>query len=212
MKTSLSALLVSASTALVACSTNISPDFTLPASPTSGLIVGSITYTGALGARQVLIQNTATGKYTQLQVGQTQTLNPFAGPEVDLDLKASGGTFATELATGSYVIGPWYIRQGPGLVSSAAPIGIRFLVEPGKTVYLGNFHFVETSRFGLGTGSAEVTLEEKSARDMPVLMKRYPGLKSAPLSSTIEPNTRIVGVGGASSKSTTYAPIFFLAK
>jgi hypothetical protein len=213
MKSSLFALVAAAATALVACSTNISPDFKLPASPTSGLIVGSITYTGVIGARQILIQNTTTGKFTRLEVGQAQTLNPFARPDVDVDLNEVGGTFATELATGSYVIGPWYIRQGPGLVSSATPIGIPFVVESGKTIYLGNFHFVQTSRFGLGTGSAEVTLEEKAARDLPVLKKRYPVLETTPLTSTIGPNTKIVGVGGVSSRRfTDLGPIFVPVK
>lgn len=198
---------------LVGCSTNVAPDFRMSAASTTGLAIGSITYTGALGLRRIGVRNIATGEMYRFEVGQSQTLNPFAKPDFDADLGQVGGTVAVELPAGRYAISYWSIRQGPNEVSSTSPIDIGFVVEPGKAVYLGNFHFIQTSRSGLGTGSAEVTYQDMGERDIKALRHRYALLETTPLVTTIEPGFKLEKLGGRSAKKTDVVmPIFVPVK
>lgn len=182
--------------ALAGCANNI-PDDHRAAATATGIAAGSITYTGALGARGLALKNDETGQVTHVRVGTSNTLNPFARPEVDDRLGQVGGTFAVVLAPGRYTVGPWQIRQGPGTLTSMQPVGLPFIVETGKVTYLGSFHFEDTARIGLGTRDAEVTLEDKSARDLPVLEERYKALAAMPKAAALNPGSRYTGLGGS---------------
>ena len=184
--------------ALAGCANNISDDYRASATAT-GIAAGSITYTGALGSRNLALKNDETGKVTHVHVGTSNTLNPFARPEVDERLGQVGGTFAVALPPGRYTVGPWQIRQGPGTVTSIQPVGLPFIVETGKVTYLGSFHFQDTARMGLGTRDAEVSLEDKSARDLPVLEERHKVLASMPKAAALNPGSRFTGLGGGAA-------------
>jgi len=202
-------LLALFSITIAGCSTNIPTDYRIPASPTIGLAVGSITYTGALGARQVFLRNAETGQSYRLAVGVSSTLNPFSRPDVDPDIGKVGGLFAIELPPGSYKIDTWRIVQGSMSLSPSTPIEIPFSVVAGESVYLGNFHFEQTARFFLGTGSVDVTLAGNAERDLPALKRRFPVLAAVPVSTAIDDSVKLQKLGGYSQRHMEFAtPIF----
>ena len=189
-----------ASAFLLACTTNTSKDYRLPDSPTIGLATGSITYSGALGQRAVQFENITTRKKYTVKVGVASTMNPFAKPEIDPDIETIGGLFAIELPTGQYKISSWLVTQGSWFISPTSKIDIPFSVEPGASIYLGNFHFEETSRRFLGSGSAEVTLQSKAPRDMKALAKQFTVLKDIPIKRALSDNVKLERVGGYSEQ------------
>ena len=125
---------------------------------------------------------------------------PPLGPEFDNDLNAKGGTFATVVPAGAYAIRGWRIQQGATVYAPNSPIEIPFTVEPGKVTYVGNFHFHK---------SDVVSLEDRSARDLPILRSRYEGVSAAPLAVSIAPGTKVDSLGGGMNKS-FIAPTFIL--
>jgi hypothetical protein len=189
---------VAMATALAGCASNISDDYRAGATAT-GIAAGSITYNGALGSRSLALKNDETGAVTHVRVGTSNTLNPFAQPEMDDRLGQVGGTFAVALPPGRYTVGSWQIRQGPGTLTSMQPVGLPFIVDTGKVTYLGSFHFQDTARIGLGTRDAEVSLEDKSARDLPVLIERHRALATMPKAAALNPGSKFTGLGGGSA-------------
>jgi hypothetical protein len=202
------------SAVLLGCSTNISKDYRIPESSNLGVAVGSITYSGILGARQVLFQNQSTGKEFIASVGTASTMNPFAKPEFDADIGMIGGLFAVELPAGEYKITAWRVVQGSVFNKPNAPINIPFSISANKSVYLGNFNFVETSRQFLYSGSTEVTLANKEDPDVKALKKRFSMLQYTPIAVTLTENLKIERLGGDSQRRIdfTTVPIFMPAR
>lgn len=97
--------------------------------------------------------------------------------------------------------------QGAAKVWSTEPTGIKFSVEAGTAIYLGNFHFKETSRFVRAITGASVALTDEATRDIPVLIKAFPSLKSNPISQSLEPGTKLESIGGKSDGKIN-VPIF----
>jgi hypothetical protein len=202
----ISMLLLSACT-----STNIPKEYKLPENSNVGLAVGTITYTGSIGAYRILVTNESNTIKYRFEIGQVQW-DPFSEGEFDKDLGMKGKPFATELPAGNYILSHWLIAQGASTTMSKEPISIPFTIEAGKPIYLGNFHFTKTSNFGLGgTKTALVTLEDKANRDLPILNKRYPSINLNPTMRSIAPDSKIENIGGGSSHridmSTIYIPV-----
>ena len=142
--------LLAISLLLGACATpNISKDFSLEKSASTGVAAGSITYEGGYAAYRLHVESKASGKSFLIEHGSSQTLSftlAFKGEEPHHGLRKKGSPFAIELPAGAYVVKSWQISQGAANVWSTAPTGIEFEIKPREAIYLGNFHFRETTR------------------------------------------------------------------
>ena len=183
---------------LSSCSTTrgIPRDFKLNPSGTDGLVIGTITYSSFTGSYNVGWSSPDRKAVFWAGVGFANW--PPLGPEFDDDLKAKGGTFATVVPAGTYAIRGWRIQQGMTIYAPSSPIAVPFTVEPGKTTYIGNFHFAK---------SDVVSLEDRSPRDLPILRSRYEAVSNSPLAFSIAPGTKIESLGGEMNKS-FMTPIF----
>jgi len=187
---------------------NVNSDYALDASKTVGLAVGTITYDSSVGLYNV--SAVPSGRAYKQEEGRIFKVgdsmwHPFIRMYDD-DLKARGGTFAVELPAGEYVLKRWFINQGYITYAAKSDIGITFKVEPGKSVYLGNFHFDENS---------EVSLRDRAARDLPVLRKRFRAMEAAPLAFAISSDANFDKIGGEYSRrmdSPAFVPFALPAK
>jgi hypothetical protein len=190
-------LLLALFAALVATScANVPADYKFDAAKDDGLIVGSITYDSSIGRYSLIAVPSGASKPSVMSVGYSQW--PPLGPLNDDALKARGGTYAVAAPAGSYRVVGWEIRQGAKITRNSAPIDVPFTVEKGKASYLGNLHFSQ---------DWDVSLRDRSARDLPVLQARYEALKQAPLQFTIAKDVNIEKLGG-DYRSQFQIPIF----
>jgi hypothetical protein len=190
-------------------SQNIGPGYTLDPKSKSGVVVGTITYTGGYAAFRLHITGETNESY-KIEHGSSQSLNlvrAFKGEEINSALQMRGSPFAVELPEGSYSIRSWEISQGAARVWSTQAPDISFKVEAGKAIYIGNFHFKETNRFGRAITAASVSLQDQSARDLPAIAAAFPSLSAVPLSQSLTPGTNIKDIGGQSGGKITI-PIF----
>jgi hypothetical protein len=196
---------------LAACAApNISPEYKLSQSGGRGVAAGSITYQGPYGAYSVSIQAKGTGDEYLVKHGGGTTLDPrlaFRGEKPDAGLKQRGSPFAIELPAGHYVIKSWHVSSGAANIISTVPIDIEFDVQAGQAIYLGNFHFTETSRVVRLITGASATLSDQSERDIPVLRAAFPALKDTPITQAISQHARFADVGGRGFTRITI-PIF----
>lgn len=189
---------------------NIEKSYSLDPKRGTGVVTGTITYDGDYAAYRIHVAEVQTGRSYTLQHGEAQTANlvrVFKGEAINADLRVKGSAFAVELPAGEYEIKSWHISQGAANVRSTEPINTRFRVEPGQSIYLGNFHFTETARFVRSITAASLSLTEMSDRDLPVLLKTFPSLQANPIAQSLQPKTRIENVGGQSN-GTIAIPVF----
>ena len=184
---------------------SVDADFKLNPNGTTGIAVGSITYDTGLGVYSVSWTPSAggTGVYAG---GVGYAMWPPLGPEYDSDLKAKGGTFAVEVPAGEYTLQRWSQRAGYMVYSSKRPIGLTFTVLPGKVTYLGNFHFNK---------SDEVSLEDRSSRDIPILKARYGSVRAADVGMSIADGFSLQAIGGEVQRTMdlpAYRPILIPVK
>jgi hypothetical protein len=197
MKRLFTSLLVLAFASLGGCA-NVSSSYKLDPTKGNGLIVGTITYTSYGGEYYVTAIRAADPKTTvRLSVGSAMW-HPFAKVNDD-ELKMKGDTFAVEAAAGEYTLGKWFIKKGNMWYSSDRPIGISFKVEPGKATYIGNIHYVEKD---------SVNLQDMAQRDIPILQARFEAVKATPVSLKIAEGTKLEGLGGTSTRTINFTPIF----
>lgn len=196
---------------LAGCATsNIDDDFSLDKATASGVAAGTITYTGDYAAYILHIVSVTTGKTYRVEHGSSQTLNPvlaFKGEPAHPLLGKTGSPFAVELPAGSYEIRTWQVSQGPSNIGPAETLGLKFDVESGKAIYLGNYHFRISGRMMRLATAARVNLVDEAQRDVPVLQEVFPALKTAPLTMALAPQTRIENIGGLGTGKVTL-PIF----
>lgn len=190
--------------------TNIEQSYSLDPKRGTGVVTGTITYVGDYAAYRIHVADAQTGRSYTIQHGEAQSANlvrAFKGEPINADLGAKGSGFAIELPAGDYEIKSWQVSQGAANVRSTEPINIKFRVEPGQSIYLGNFHFTETARFVRAITAANLSLTEMSGRDLPVLLKAFPSLQANPIVQSLQPQTKIENVGGQSN-GTIALPIF----
>ena len=160
-----------------------------------GFVATTITTDGGRAWYALVVENLDTKQVYHFGIG-----NAMWNPNVpfinryDEDLKAEGRPYVSALPVGRYVISGWGMEAnfGRGYHNAIAPP--IFNVEAGQTTYLGNAHFSNIA-WDWRT-KAEVTLSDQSARDLPVLKKRFDNLARAPLYETIAPGTKFVIVTG----------------
>jgi hypothetical protein len=176
----------------------------------TGVVSGSITYAGPYGAYRLELVSKATGDVFRVEHGSSQSLNPmlaFKGEPPHAGLKRQGSPFAVALPVGSYEIRSWHISSGAANITSTAPTGVAFQVEAGQAIYLGNFHFRETSRIVRLISGAAVTMSDQAERDLAVIRSSFPALAAAPISQTINPAARVENFGGVAATRISI-PIF----
>ena len=178
--------LAALATALLSACANVSSDYKFDDKKAVGIVIGSITYESGLGLYRVVVTPENGDKTYFLQAGSGDWY-PFV-KTTDEDLQAKGDTFAVELPAGKYVIKSWQVRQGARTANSSMPIGIPFSVEAGKAIYLGSFNW--------SPDWENISLRDKSGRDLPIIKKRFPFLEQTPLTAAITNDAKIDGLGG----------------
>lgn len=196
---------------LAACAApNIDAKHDLRAAHDTGVVSGSITYGGPYGAYRLHLVSQATGKSFYIEHGSSQTANlslVFKGEDPHPGLLRRGSPFAIALPVGSYELKSWKLSSGAANLESTERTGIAFTVEAGKAIYLGNYHFEETSRFGRLPTGMKVTLTDLSQRDVSVIRKAFPSLAEVPITQSLNPSVRIENLGGAAATRISI-PIF----
>jgi hypothetical protein len=192
---------------LAACAApNIADSFRLQEDSGAGVAVGTITYSGGYGSYRVLLESVSTKKSYTIEHGSGQTLNPvlaFRGEEPHPRLQATGSPFAVELPAGAYVLKSWRFSQGAANIWSTGATNLQFDVPAGKAVYIGNFHFIETSRFARMTTGISVTLSDQSDRDLPAVRDGFRALGQTELALSLAPGTKIENLGGGTAGRVT---------
>lgn len=197
--------------ALAACATpSITNDFSVEKSGTLGIATGTITYDGGYAAYRLHLENEATGQKYLVEHGSSQTANlslAFNGEDSNRALGKKGSPFAVPLPSGIYVIRSWQVSQGMANVRSTAPTGVKFEVKPREAIYLGGFHFRETSRVGRAVTGTSVSLSDQAARDMPAIRAQFSALTSVPFTRALSSGAVIENIGGASDGKIS-VPVF----
>ncbi|GAB3254432.1 hypothetical protein GCM10027296_22620 [Chitinimonas naiadis] len=197
MKRLIKTLLLSA-VLLSGCATrNVSSSYTLDPNGSKGIIVASVTYQGAYSGYGVFYRNmnASGGRPALLEAGQGMMLIPI--PEKsDFGSAAKGKLIVAELMPGDYEVFDWRVSSGPATVTPRNKFSVRFKVEPGKAVYLGNFDFLQTARLGLTVTGAELSLRGEMERDLAVLRDKYPTLSDIQFSAAASSGALISRLGG----------------
>jgi hypothetical protein len=63
-------------------------------------------------------------------------------------------------------------------------------------MYIGNFHFRQTSRMGLTVTGGELSYLERAERDLPLIKRKYPSLDAIAIDLAVERGASHRGVGG----------------
>jgi hypothetical protein len=162
-----------------------------------GFVATTITSDGGRAWYAIVVENVDTKKVYHFGIGYASAFpHGWLVNRFDEDLKAEGRPFVSTLPVGRYVISGFGIESGFGRGYHNAVAPPLFNVDAGKTTYLGNVHFSNIA-WDWRT-KATVTLSDQSARDLPVLKKRFKTLDSAPLYETIMPgasHTMVTGEG-----------------
>ena len=151
--------------ALPGCATiNVPSNYSLTPKGDKGLVVLSLTHT----------LSTVIVDYRQKE-GETQVDGAFMTGTIQDPMDwdhPKGRLVVAELPAGKYELYQWR-SEGFNVTYTSKIFSIPFTVVAGKATYIGNF-FVNidesTSRYRL-----EVT--DKSDRDLPLLIRRYPNIK-----------------------------------
>ena len=154
-------------------------------------------------------RNTVTGKEYAASVGASQSLIPFAAPEIEDDIGEIGGLFALELPAGTYSVYSWGIKQGEWFLAPMKAFDIPFTIEAGSSVYLGNFHIEQTDKKLFRTGAAKMSLRNNASRDIPALQKRFKVFQTLPISTVIAADANFEELGsGSKGKFEFSGPLF----
>ena len=201
--------LVSALVLLNGCSTpDVDQSYRFGADTADGIVQGSVTYTGSFSRYGVSFHQLPDGVTGRFDTGKS-AVAPLPFPsKMDFDEKRLKGTvFAVKLPPGEYEIDRWSVSGGASNVESTVPFSIRFVVEKGKVVYIGNFHFIQVARLGPMVTGATLTYRHEAERDTSMLKAKFPNLAAHPITYSTEPGTNQRNVGGASAVGFTVSPI-----
>jgi hypothetical protein len=173
--------------ALNACATkNIDRNYALDETSGKGVVIGSITYSGTYASYSVYYRKVGGGTAGRFQFGQGMYLFPPLEKDDIRGRGLRGDVFAAELPAGDYEIYSWHVGSGYALVGPSNPFTIRYHIEPGKSVYLGNFHFQRRERLLGGVTGAMLTYKDEAERDLKIFATKYPKLGEFEIGSSIE--------------------------
>lgn len=190
---------------LSACASNVSSNFKFNPNPTTGLVVGSISYESANAVFTLFARNTTTGDVVKFAAGCDAPCLFKSADGRFTDAQAPGQRgdgYAVEVPSGDYVITGWHVPRGGLRYNAARSPDIPFKVEAGKVTYLGNLHF--------DPHWEDVQLRDRSSRDLAALRTTYPVLASTPLAYSIAEGAVIHGVGGGYKTRMTAPTIYYV--
>jgi hypothetical protein len=192
----LARLLVVLVVALAGCATtNVPSDYSLGTASKSGVAIASITYEGAYSGYNVYYRQLSGIASGRFQAGHGMMLIPIPDKS-DFGTVANGKLVVAELPPGDYEISSWRVSSGYAAVSPSSSFSIRFHIDPGKAVYVGNFNFVQTARRGLTVTGAEVAFKGEPDRDLAVLKSKYPNFADTPIAFATPSDVSIQKLGG----------------
>lgn len=196
------AIAVTLTAALSACAAqSITQDYTLTAEAREGVVTGSVSYSGRYSGYYVHYRQLPGGVRGEFSFGSSVAVVPDKGDFSEPGLR--GSVFAKALPPGEYEVYRWSVGSGYATVASTEPFSIRFTVEPGKLVYLGNFHFIKTSSLGLTVTGAKLSYKEEIASDLPIFKRKFPALADTPVAYAAAAGTARDDLGGASETHMT---------
>lgn len=182
-------------TALVlsACAFNTSSvdnDFTFTPEADAGLIIGSATlgegyHWSPASFRFHFSKVEKTGLFGGKDSGFISAFpyNSIMRRTEPSDFKTATGTvFAISLAPGDYVFDNWDLDNGEtASIHPVNPKPLKFTVRKGKATYIGNLHMhLHKGRYQRGVGfigSGKPAILDRAARDIPLLLERYPNIE-----------------------------------
>lgn len=177
-------------------STDVAKDYRLGPDSKVGVVTGSVSYSGRFSGYGVFYRQLPSGASGTFETGSSMALLPFPD-KGDFDQKDLSGTvFAAALPPGDYEIYSWSVGSGPATVEPTMPFSIRFKVESGRLVYLGNFHFRQTAGMGLTVTGVNVSYRDSATRDLPIFRTKFPNLASASISSSVATGFEQQNLGG----------------
>ncbi len=177
---------------LAGCATkSVDTDFAFTPETETGLVIGSASadkkdeswYDGLV--KFYYIKKSEVGKLGTKNAGFIYAIPPSLplgtpGPSEFND--SDGSVFAIDLAPGDYILSRWEIEVGAyAIIYPVDPEPLPFTVRKGKATYIGNLHmFFRTGRNIIGLTSisdGRPVISDRSDRDIPMLLQRYPNLK-----------------------------------
>ena len=161
----------------------------------------SIRYIGKYSGYAVSFSNASKTENRTIQFGEGMALIPIPSKGDYSELGKKAELFAIELPHGDYQIDGWNVYSGYATISPAAPISIKFKIEPGQATYLGQFNFVQTDGLGLTVTGVRVDYLDNFQEDISVMAKNYPNLRKENILMGIVQNTTVEGIGGNSGTS-----------
>lgn len=205
MKNTLTALLLCL-LALTGCATrNLPLDRALDPAGPNGVVMGSITYTGAFPAAYSVFYRpigraAAPAKFSS---GEAVMQVARAAPNEFVDHELKGNLFVAELPPGEYEVFNWQVATGRTHASAVDAFSLRFTVAPGRVTYLGNFAFAQLRNISVEVGVAEVVHRDAIERDLSVFRSRYTRLADAPVTPGVEAGAVTVQLGGRAAAQLT---------
>ncbi|MBI3546500.1 MAG: hypothetical protein HY081_07915 [Gammaproteobacteria bacterium] len=190
---------------LVGCATkDVSSDFSLSADSKTGLLIGSLKYTGHVSGYRVYFKGLSNAEKGYFEAGSSN-LSFFS---TRYDFPDLGGKLqVTELTPGDYEINAWGVQSGVAHVSQTQPFSIKFKIEAGKATYIGSFLFTETRSLGATVTGVKVDFSDAFDEDVKVLRRLYPKLVLTDVYRGVEPHLKKENIGGASSVYINIAPL-----
>ena len=147
----------------------------------NGLLVASLTASGYNpGTLWVQVVRASASTETVASI-------PVNDPAYGLDWQAgdpavtnggAGRVAVVELAPGEYELRRWVINIGNSAAySSRRPLAYRFNIVAGKATYVGNLH-VDVQRSAAESLPLATTLEDRRERDLPIVRRKYSGVRA----------------------------------
>lgn len=183
---------------LCGCSStsSVKSDYQLDSNSSNGIMLVSIRYVGGYSGYEVSFSNASKTESRTIQFGEGMALIPIP-PKGDYSaLGKKAELFAIELPHGEYQIDGWNVYSGYATISPAAPISIKFKIEPGQATYLGQFIFTQTDSLGLTVTDVRVDYLDNFQEDISVMDSKYPNINKGNILMGITQNTAIEGIGG----------------
>lgn len=146
--------------------------------PPMGAIVASITYEDIRSSYTVALRSIDRAHHWAIYAAAAPV--GLEAGQIDPSFDEGGRTGAMNyraLPAGEWEAFSWGVSNGASsFVNPTAPFSIRFTVVPGRTTYIGNFHFKPTSTFLRHVKAVNVSHRAMFEQDLPLLRKKFPDL------------------------------------
>lgn len=177
---------------------SVEQEFTFSPEAETGLIIGSATsskeysnFDTTTYFRYAKADGLGTLDLSTAGFIQPRRRSFMLGPRSDSEFQdADGSLFALSFAPGDYVFETWEVLNGNnGVISPIDRNSVTFTVRKGEAIYIGNLHMnlrKGQNVFGISIiAGARPEILDKSERDIPMLLKRYPNLKREDITISI---------------------------